>query len=123
MTHQQIADSLLAPIWRGIPESYKRKYLRNIWQQFEDNIRSAAYTSTLSGFLSKITTRLGVAINEQGVASVVDVTSSGEDKEILRMLRADATLLVLMVRVANEARRKVDAGTMSGDALLRNAES
>lgn len=106
MTHQEIADNLLTPIWRGIPESYKKRYFRNIWQQFEDNIRSAAYTSTLSKFLSNITARLGVALSEGDSAKVVSATTCGDDRAALKMLRDEATLLVLMVRVANEERKQ-----------------
>ena len=106
MTHQEIAENLLTPIWRGIPESYKKKYLRNIWQQFEDNIKSAAYTSTLSKFLSNISTRLGVALSESDSGKVVSITTSGDDRSALKMLRDEATLLVLMVRIANDERKQ-----------------
>jgi hypothetical protein len=96
---ERVADDLVAPLWRGISSDYKHKYSYTIWQQFEDNIRSAAYTARLSLFLSKITTRLDIALAERDVERVRDVINSGQDRETLRMLREDTALLVLMVRV------------------------
>lgn len=105
MTHEELAEQLLTPLWRGISPDYKRKYARSIWQQFEDNLRSAAYTGQLSTFLSKLTTRLGVEIRREDVELVTGVMQSGEDKAILKMLRDETVLLVLLVRVANEERK------------------
>lgn len=106
MTHDELANGLLAPLWRGISPDYKSKYSYSIWQQFEDNLRSAAYTARLAEFLSKIVTRLGIEILEKDVASVRKIISSGDDKATLKMLRDDTTLLVLIVRVDNERRKE-----------------
>lgn len=104
MTLEQIAESIISPLWAGIDADYKRKYSYTIWQQFEDQIRSAAYTSRLSLFLSKITTRLGIALNERDVRRVVDAVGAGGDREVLRALRDDTALLVLMVRAKQTER-------------------
>ena len=110
MTHDQIADDILAPLWAGIPREYKTKYSYSVWDQFQDNVRSAAYTSRLSLFLSKITARLGISLNERDVKRVVAAVSSGEDREVLRALREDTALLVLMVRTrVGEARAAREA--------------
>lgn len=106
MTHEELAERLLTPLWRGIDTDYKRKYARGIWTQWEDNIRSAAYTAKLSTFLSKITIRLAIEIHKDDTESVSRVIQSGEDKAILKMLRDETTLLVLLVRVANEERKE-----------------
>lgn len=106
MTHEELADRLLTPLWRGIDPDYKRKYARGIWQQWEDNLRSAAYTAKLSMFLSKITTRLAIDIHKDDTESVAGVIQSGDDKAVLKMLRDETTLLVLLVRVANEERKE-----------------
>lgn len=106
MTHEEVAENLLTPLWQGIPSEYKAKYARNIWEQFQNNIRSAAYTAHAPQFLSKIANRLAINLSESGAASVSDVISSAPERELLKMLREDTTLLVLMVRVANEARRE-----------------
>lgn len=110
MTHEELAERLLTPLWRGIDPDYKRKYARSIWPQFEDNLRSAAYTAKLSTFLAKITTRLAVEIRGEDAESVAAVIQSGNDKVLLKMLRDETTLLVLLVRVANDERKaKVEA--------------
>ncbi|WP_414647349.1 hypothetical protein, partial [Chthonomonas sp.] len=44
MQLQEIVDGLLWPIWRGVPPAYKKKYSRTIWEQFENQIRSSAYS-------------------------------------------------------------------------------
>jgi hypothetical protein len=101
----QMGASLLTPIWRGVPADYKRKYAMTIWRQFEDNIRSAAYTSSLSKFVNTICSRLQVKIAADDVEAVEHTVSSGNDRELLRLLRDEATMLVLMVRIANDRRR------------------
>ena len=105
MDKYQMGASLLTPIWRGVPADYKRKYAMKIWQQFEDNIRSAAYTSSLSKFINTICSRLQVKIAADDVEAVEAVVSSGRDRELLRALRDEATTLVLMVRIENDKRR------------------
>jgi len=106
MTHEQLATDLLTPLWRGISPDYKKRYVYGIWQQFEDNLRSAAYTAKLSTFLAKITQRLGIAIFADDTEKVAAVMQCGEEKAILKMLRDETTLLVLLVRVANEERKE-----------------
>ena len=106
MEDERLVRDLLTPLWQGVSPDYKRQYARTIWNQFEDNIRSAAYTAQLSKFLEKITLRLHIAIRQEQVGGVAAVINGGEDRETLKMLREEAALLVLLVRVANEERRE-----------------
>lgn len=106
MTHEQLATDLLTPLWRGISPDYKRRYVFSVWPQFEDNLRSAAYTARLSTFLAKITQRLGIIIFTADAEKVALVIQCEEEKTVLRMLREETTLLVLLVRVANEERKE-----------------
>lgn len=106
MTHEEVANGLLTPIWRGIPADYKKKYARNIWEQVENNIRSAAYTARVSEFLSKITQRLGITFAADDAKAVSEIVGGGHDRELLKMLRDDTTLLVLLVRADNEERKE-----------------
>jgi hypothetical protein len=106
MTDEEVASNLLTPLWRGISVDYKGKYARNIWQQFEDNIRSAAYTARASEFLSKVVARLGITIAADDVKQVSELVGSGQDRALLKMLRDDTTLLVLLVRADNEERKE-----------------
>lgn len=124
MTLEQIAESIISPLWQGIDSDYKRKYSYTIWTQFEDQIRSAAYTSRLSLFLSKMTQRLGITLNERDVKRVVDAVGFGGDREVLHALRDDTALLVLMVRArAAEkfgARRSVPIETKQSQGENKN---
>ncbi len=102
----QAAANLLMAIWKGIPSSYKSRYRRNIWQQFEDNVRSSAYTSNLGKFVDSLCLRLQVQIRGKDSIELEQILNSGNDRILLKLLREETTLLVLMVRVANEQRRE-----------------
>lgn len=105
-THQEIADGLLWPLWMGMDPAFKSKYARNIWQQFEDQIKSAATSNeTLSKILGKVCLRLGSEIAREHVAAVNALVSCGHDRAVLKMLRSEATALVLLVRLKNDERR------------------
>lgn len=117
--HQQIERCLLTPIWRGVPADYKRKY-QNIWEQFESNIKSAAYTAELPKFLSKITQRLGVAIHDTDIVAMTAFLNTAPVRETLHALRDDTALLVLMVRVENEKRKDKFLELQKGKPLDRD---
>lgn len=106
MNRNELA-TLLKIIWRGIPGDYKSRYRMTIWEQFENEIRSAAYTSSLAKFINRICLRLGVSLGrneeERGVAEKLIQTM--DERTALKMLREETTLLVLMVRVDNEEKR------------------
>lgn len=105
MTNQEIADKLLWPCWRGMPDAYKMRYARNVWQQFEDNIRSAAYTSSLGKFFQALTQKLAIDIRADDVRSVNEALAEDE-RATLRALRDETTALVLMCRLKNEERKE-----------------
>jgi hypothetical protein len=109
MDYQRIANDLLTPIWRGIPADYKRQYARNIWEQFENNVRSAAYTSSLRVWFDTLSRRLNVTIRTEFLDAVQGVLGAGDDRAILKALRDETAYVVLLVRVANEE-RKAEAG-------------
>lgn len=98
------AVAILMPIWRGIPPDYKTQYSYTIWTQFEGHVRSAAYTSTLPKFLSRICSRLQVRLADVGLGDVAAVCQSGHDRDILRILRDESAYVVTLVRLANEQR-------------------
>jgi hypothetical protein len=119
MTHEELAEKLLTPLWRGIPVEYKAKYARTIWEQFENNIRNAAYTARLPQFLQNIKARLDLSITEARVAGVIEIISDeAQARKILKMLREDTTLLVLFVRAANEERREAFVATGKNNSPL-----
>lgn len=103
--HYEMATALLVPLWRGIPAAYKSRYRAKIWQQFEDNIRSAAYTATLSRFINHLSSKLNIRIAAEDVSTLQDILQSGKDRILLKLLRDEATTCVLMVRMINEERK------------------
>lgn len=100
------ALKLLIPLWRGIPGDYKQKYARNIWQQFEDNLRAAAYTAKLSKFVNSVCSRIQIEIAAKDVSAVNEALNATDERTILRQLREEATVLVLMVRLENDKRKE-----------------
>ena len=106
MTNERIAKEMIYPCWRGIPDDYKRKYARNIWEQFENNIRSAAYTSSLSKFFDTLRLKLDIEIATAHLAGIAEVLNVGEDRAILKALRDETTAIVLYVRLMNEEKKQ-----------------
>lgn len=104
--HERISLELLSPIWRGIPSDYKSKYSYTIWDQFENNIRSAAYTARLPVFLQHISTRLGVSLKDKDIGCATAILNTGQDREILKLLREETAYLVLLTRLENESHKK-----------------
>ncbi|GIV81699.1 MAG: hypothetical protein KatS3mg051_1165 [Anaerolineae bacterium] len=96
---------LLIPLWRGLDGAYKQRYARNIWEQFESNIRAAAYTSSLSRFINSLCSKLQVYVTNDALADVVESVGIENERALLRQLREEATTLVLMVRLENEKRK------------------
>lgn len=106
MTKQQVADYLLWPLWRCVDESYKDRYKREIWDHFENAIRSAAYTSKLSTFLSMFRQRLPVNLEAQYSEHIRSIVESGFDNDILNWMRDETTYMALLVRLKNQGRKE-----------------
>jgi len=96
------AADLLKAIWRGTPADYKSRYRMTIWTQFENQVRSAAYTNNLAKFINQLCLKLNADVGRTAGdrAEVELIANSGKDREILKLLRDETTLIVLMVRVA-----------------------
>ena len=103
------ATDLLWTVWRGIPPDYKSRYRRNIWQQFEDRVRSAAYTSNLGKFVNSLCLSLGATVGRASIdrETADKVLNSGNDAILLKLLRDETTLIVLKVRLRNEQAQQV----------------
>lgn len=105
ISKERIAAELLWPLWRGIPADYKAKYARNIWEQFENNIRSAAYTGQVATFYDNICRRLAISPRSEDSAALAVILQSGEDRTILKALREETGYLSLLVRIRNDERK------------------
>jgi len=104
--HERAAD-LLAAVWRGVPAAYKSRYRMSIWTQFEDQIRAAAYTNNLGKFVNSLCSKLGATVgrNEEERRQALAVLEAAEAGPLLKLMREETTLLVLMVRTRNQERR------------------
>lgn len=110
MENQEIrnkAAALLMAVWRGTPADFKSRYRMTIWTQFENQVRSAAYTNNLAKFINQLCLKLNADIGKSPDerAEVERIANSGNDRALLKLLRDETTLLVLMVRVANQEKR------------------
>lgn len=111
MENQEIrnqAVALLMAIWRGTPFDFKSRYRMTIWTQFENQVRSAAYTNNLAKFINQLCLKLDAnpGKNASERAEVERIANSGNDRAILKLLRDETTLVVLMVRIANQEKRE-----------------
>lgn len=106
ITQDDVAEKLLFPLFRCLNVDYKKKYLKNIWEQFENNVRTAAYTSRLARFFEMITNSMPIELQQQYQAGVREIIGSGEDKMILNWLRTESTYLILLARMINEKRKE-----------------
>lgn len=105
MTHQVVAENLLWPLWRCVDDSYKDRYKREIWEQFENAIRSAAYTAKLTTFLTNFKNRIPVTLEAQYMALIRTVIECGLDSDVLNWLRDETTYLVMITRLMNQDRK------------------
>lgn len=106
MTQENVAENLLWPLWRSISEEYKVKYKREIWDHFENAVRSAAYTGSLRTYLSNFQARIPTDIQAQYIRQINSIVESGCDSDVLDWLRDETTYLVMQVRLMNQERKE-----------------
>jgi hypothetical protein len=88
---------------------YKRKYVRVVWDQFQARLQGEAMTTAdLGQYVSSVCSKLGVTRLGDGkdLGEIDAILSAGQDREVLRALRDRAALIVVRVRLLNEARRE-----------------
>lgn len=106
ITQQQVGEELLFPLFRCLDEGYKKRYVKDVWEQFENNIRAAAYTSRLTKFFENITRSMPITLERQYAEEVLKIVQSGFDDDVLTWLRNETTYLVLLARMKNEERKE-----------------
>lgn len=105
ITHQLVAENLLWPLWRCVDDSYKDRYKREIWEQFENAIRSAAYTAKLTTFITNFKNRIPVNLEAQYMSLIRTIIECGLDSDVLNWLRDETTYLVMITRLMNQDRK------------------
>lgn len=106
LTQEIVADKLLWGLWRSITENYKEKYFHEVWEHFENALKSASYTGSLKGFLNNIKTRIPLEIQAQFQKDILSIVDSGEDDQVLDWLRTETTYLIMVCRVRNQERKE-----------------
>ena len=109
ITQEQVAERLLWPLWRSVSDDYKSRYKREVWEHFENAVRSAAYTGKLRTYLSNFQGRIPCEIQAQYMRDILSVVETGADDEILDWLRDETTYLVMLVRLMNQERKEAAA--------------
>ena len=119
-TEDMIAEKLLWPLWRCVSDDYKTKYKKDVWDHFENAVKSAAYTGSMKVFLSNFQKRLPVDLQAQYAKDIMSIADSGDDDEILNLLRQETTYLVMVVRLRNQDRREAYEEKVLSDAEIEN---
>ena len=106
MTHEQVASELLFPMWRCVSDDYKSKYRADAWTHFENFVRSSACAENLKAFFEKFKRLMLFDWQHQFERQVLAVLQSGQDREILRVLRTECSYIVLLTRALNNERNE-----------------
>ena len=107
LTQEIVSENLLWGLWRCISDDYKEKYKKEIWEHFENAIKSASYTGNLKIFLTNFQKRIPVDLQAQYTKNILSVIEAGEDEQVLDWLRTEATYLVMIVRLRNQDRKEM----------------
>ncbi len=107
MTREDVADNLLWGLWRCIEDSYKDKYFKDVWANFENAIRSASYTDNIAIFLDNIKTRIPITMELQYLDDIKKVIDENNDEEILGWIRNESMYMMMLVRIRNQERKEL----------------
>ena len=119
-TEDMIAEKLLWPLWRCVSDDYKTKYKKDVWDHFENAVKSAAYTGSIKVFLSNFQKRLPVDLQAQYAKDIMSIADGGNDDEVLNLLRQETTYLVMVVRLRNQDRREAYEQQALSEAEIDN---
>ena len=119
-TEDMIAEKLLWPLWRCVSDDYKTKYKKDVWDHFENAVKSAAYTGSIKVFLSNFQKRLPVDLQAQYAKDIMSIADGGNDDEVLNLLRQETTYLVMVVRLRNQDRREAYEQQALSEAEMEN---
>lgn len=106
LTQEKVAENLLWGLWHSIKEDYKCQYPREIWEHFENALRSASYTDSLKIFLTNFQRRIPICIQAQYNKDILSIVEAKEDDTVLNWLRTETTYLTMLVRPLNQDRKE-----------------
>lgn len=125
---QQAADLLaiihLSMNW-DVWGSKRLKY----WDVFQENVAASACTDNLARWLNTLCNRISVLTpgrNEKDRDRLEQILNGGNDRALLKLLREETQLLVLMVRVnqqvKKDARAAAEADASGGEELFAEGD-
>lgn len=106
VTQELVAEKLLWGLWRCVSDDYKKKYKKDVWEHFENAIKSGAYTGSLKVFLTNFQKRLPVDLQAQYTKDIISIIETNQDDQILDWLRSETTYLVMIVRLKNQDKKE-----------------
>lgn len=106
ITSELIADKFVWSVWDSVNRDYKQQYARDIWNQFENALRSASYTDSLKVFLTNFQKRIPAEIKTEVQKNIVDIINLKKDEKVLNILRNETTYLVMLARIRNQERKE-----------------
>lgn len=113
VTAESLALQFILPIWKSVNSEIKQKYGADTWNMFENFIRSSAAQPTLPLFLEKLKRVIKIEWHVEEQKQVLAFIRATDDDTALKLLRTEASYIVLIVRDANtqqkEARKAATA--------------
>lgn len=99
------AVSIITSVWRGIDwDSVSSRRRMKVYEEYQNKIKSAARTGTLSHFIEKLAEKMNSTVSGTDAPEVLSIVKEVEkddyDLEILDILRSETTLLILLMREA-----------------------
>lgn len=100
----EIGKTLIFLLFKCVSSDYKKKYARDIWTQFENALRMAAYTSSFPIFIENFCKKMpnDYYQNSELMGVVQDITNAYSERQILEWIRQSTTYLVTVARVKND---------------------
>jgi len=107
ITQEEVAENLLFGLWQNIDSDYKKKYVKNIWEQFENAVRAATYTDKLTKFIEIFKSRLPCELQGMYTKDIFNfLNKCKEDYKVLTWLREETTYLVMICRMLNQEKKE-----------------
>jgi hypothetical protein len=101
MTHEELAERLLFPLWRCVSADFKEKYKVESWGMFENFLSAAACSEDLPKFLEKFKGLCPMNWQHEQDSTILEMLKSGHDETVLSLLRSECSYLVLLTRDLN----------------------
>ena len=107
ITQEEVAENLLFGLWQNIDSDYKKRYVKNIWEQFENAVRAATYTDKLTKFIEIFKSRLPCELQGMYTKDIFNfLNKCKEDYKVLTWLREETTYLVMICRMLNQEKKE-----------------